>query len=469
MHPFKLLGKIGACLLALSLGSGDVLAQSAEAKARLESAVSELGSLRERINTERAPLASELRKLETELIELRRTRDRLQRAQDSRTLDLATLEAQAKAHADEASYVANLLADYLNRLNASLSVSEVQSRQPPILLALNKGDNRELAMTERLSAQLDGMEAAFGRLESLIGGERVQGKAVLPNGRVVDGSFGLMGPVTYFASADGASAGIALRGPSEMPAVVEFDEKAMPAIAGFLKTGSGSLPVDTTQGRALAIATSEESLIEHFLKGGLWMYPIAFFGLLALVIAAIKLVQLITSKDVSDEDLTRVIGLVREEKIPEAIALAERIQGPGGRLLAQGVRNASCSKELLEEFLFEILLETKPRMERGTALIMLAASVAPLLGLLGTVTGMIETFKLLTLFGTGDAKSLSSGISQALITTEFGLVVAIPALILAALVGRMATAKLGNLERLSIAFSNAMAALREERPSEATA
>ena len=114
-------------------------------------------------------------------------------------------------------------------------------------------------------------------------------------------------------------------------------------------------------------------------------------------------------------------------------------------------------RDLLDEFLFETLLTVKPKLERGITFIALAASVAPLLGLLGTVTGMIETFKLLTLFGTGDAKSLSSGISQALITTEFGLIAAIPACILGAVISRLVAAKMGKLETLMITFGNGLA------------
>jgi len=73
--------------------------------------------------------------------------------------------------------------------------------------------------------------------------------------------------------------------------------------------------------------------------------------------------------------------------------------------------------------------EFKFKMNRWLPVIALTAGVSPLLGLLGTVTGMIKTFQLISLFGAGDAKLLSSGISEALITTEFGLVVAIPALV----------------------------------------
>lgn len=90
----------------------------------------------------------------------------------------------------------------------------------------------------------------------------------------------------------------------------------------------------------------------------------------------------------------------------------------------------------------------------------ITAAAAPLLGLLGTVTGMIKTFNLITIFGTGDAKSLSSGISEALVTTELGLIVAIPALILHGILSRMAKEKLGTLEQTALSFINGVVATR---------
>ena len=87
-------------------------------------------------------------------------------------------------------------------------------------------------------------------------------------------------------------------------------------------------------------------------------------------------------------------------------------------------------------------------------LIAIASATAPLLGLLGTVTGMIHTFKLINLFGTGNAKTLASGISEALVTTEFGLIVAIPALIMHALLSRKIQGIKSTMEMTSLAFVN---------------
>ena len=118
------------------------------------------------------------------------------------------------------------------------------------------------------------------------------------------------------------------------------------------------------------------------------------------------------------------------------------------------VENANQDKELLEEVIYEQIITTQPKLERMLPLIQVTAATAPLLGLLGTVTGMIKTFRLITVFGTGDAKSLSTGISEALITTEFGLIVAIPAIILGAILSRKAKSVVASMEQTAVSFVN---------------
>lgn len=449
----------------VAFGSPD----TALAKEKLEDSIAELSEIRARISSEREPQAADLRRLENEVIELRRERERMERMVDNQSVDMASLENQIKAYDDESTYVVNLLADYFNRVNASLGVAEIPLFQPAFLEVLGVAEERALTSYENIARQMTGIESGLERSESLIGGLRVEGEAVLPGGEVGRGTMGIMGPMTYFSSNDREHAGIVVRGASERAALIEFDPKVIPEITEFLADGTGLLPIDPTLGRALAIATADETLTEHFLKGGLWMYPIAFFAVFATLIALLKVIQISGTKDISASKLEEILKLVREEKTSEAVSVAKSLPGPGARMVAQGLANMRYSKELMEEFLFEIILEEKPRLERGIPFVMLAASVAPLLGLLGTVTGMIETFKLLTLFGTGDAKSLSSGISQALITTEFGLVAAIPSLIMAALIGRMAAAKIGGLEKLLLQFSNGIAAIKEAKAEAAAA
>jgi biopolymer transport protein ExbB len=92
-----------------------------------------------------------------------------------------------------------------------------------------------------------------------------------------------------------------------------------------------------------------------------------------------------------------------------------------------------------------------------------SAAAAPLLGLLGTVTGIIKTFQLITVFGSGDVKSLSGGISEALITTKYGLIVAIPSLLIHAFLSRKAKGVIGRMETEAVAFANEISRLREDR------
>lgn len=454
-----------SCLAVLSLGfaslvSAQAPAFQADARAKLESAISELATLRQGIAAEKLPLATELRELETKVLGLRREHERMQRIVDNQSVDLASLQSQVKAYDDESAYVANLLNDYINRVNASLAVGEVADYSPKLLDILNTADTTGLTAREKISRQLAGVELALGRTEANVGGARFPGEAVLPGGKVVKGTFLELGPIGYFAS-DATHAGLITRGSSDTPSLIVFDPSASGAIESFVRTGQGSVPLDPTLGRALALATTKETFVEHFLKGGIWMWPIAFFGILALVITAFKLLDILSLKLMPQQSITEINSLLKQDKLPEALHVANQHDGPAAEMIKTGLKNYHLSRELLDEFLFETLLTVKPKLERGITFIALAASVAPLLGLLGTVTGMIETFKLLTLFGTGDAKSLSSGISQALITTEFGLIAAIPACILGAIISRLVATKMGKLETLMITFGNGLAEAKE--------
>jgi biopolymer transport protein ExbB len=117
---------------------------------------------------------------------------------------------------------------------------------------------------------------------------------------------------------------------------------------------------------------------------------------------------------------------------------------------------------VIEDAVQEALLHHTPAFQARLAFIGLCAAVAPLLGLLGTVTGMITTFKMVTLFGTSDPKVMAGGISEALITTEGGLYVAIPSLLLRGVLGSFAEASLGKLESGAISVVLGILKLRRE-------
>ena len=123
--------------------------------------------------------------------------------------------------------------------------------------------------------------------------------------------------------------------------------------------------------------------------------------------------------------LGRVAGKVNRQLREPGNANANN---PLGRVLLAAGDSGERDIDAIELLLDEAILRETPALQRGLGLLKLLAAVAPLLGLLGTVTGMILTFQSITLFGTGDPKLMAGGISQALVTTVLGLVVAIPLL-----------------------------------------
>jgi len=128
---------------------------------------------------------------------------------------------------------------------------------------------------------------------------------------------------------------------------------------------------------------------------------------------------------------------------------APRADNPLGRVLQLGMAHRNLDAESLELKLHEQVLKERPRIEAGLNWLKIIAMVAPLLGLLGTVTGMIVTFQSITLFGTGDPKTMAGGISAALVTTVLGLCVAIPTVLLHTVVNNRAQRVLHILEEQS--------------------
>lgn len=184
---------------------------------------------------------------------------------------------------------------------------------------------------------------------------------------------------------------------------------------------SGMVPfaIDPSRGQILSLILEVPTLIERIEQGGIVGYVILLLGGLALVIAVERLF---------------VLTLISARVRAQSSALDQPGNNPLGRVLKIFHDNRALDVETLELKLDEAILKEVPRLNRGLMLLKIIAVVAPLLGLLGTVTGMIITFQAITLYGTGDPKLMAGGISQALVTTVQGLCVAIPTVLLHALV-----------------------------------
>ncbi len=194
------------------------------------------------------------------------------------------------------------------------------------------------------------------------------------------------------------------------------DRRLQKTARAFASQESGYAPmvIDPTRGGLLSMLTMTPTLLERVQQGGVIGYIILTIGFLGIILVVLRLIA-----------LGRVARKVNRQLREPGNAQPDN---PLGRVLKAAGDSGERDIDAIELLLDEAILRETPALQRGLGLLKLLAAVAPLLGLLGTVTGMILTFQSITLFGTGDPKLMAGGISQALVTTVLGLVVAIPLL-----------------------------------------
>lgn len=215
------------------------------------------------------------------------------------------------------------------------------------------------------------------------------------------------------------------------------------------RSGVLNLQIDPTLGKLRSARQS--GLIEEIKAGGIWMYPILAFGLIALVVAIAKSIVIFSAKRLP-KFIEDKVDILAGSDDSAALKLANMAPRPYKNLLVSFVKNRKLEPALLEESAYEHMLSAGDNLYSGLGFLSVTAAVAPLLGLLGTVTGIIKTFSDLSIYGAGNPELMSGGISEALITTEYGLVVAIPAFIVNAVLSRRAKAILSDMEKISSSF-----------------
>jgi biopolymer transport protein ExbB len=189
-------------------------------------------------------------------------------------------------------------------------------------------------------------------------------------------------------------------------------------------------------------------------KGGIIGFVILALGAVAMVLVVLRAVFLHRAGSSINRTMDAVAPHVRAHRVEEAIAAAKRFKGSAARVVTASLRNLDRDREHLEDIVSESILHESTHLNRFGSVITMIAAVAPLLGLLGTVTGMIQTFDVITEFGTSDPKLLSGGSATALVTTELGLIVAIPCLLLGNLLGGWAERIKDDMEKAALKVIN---------------
>lgn len=216
-----------------------------------------------------------------------------------------------------------------------------------------------------------------------------------------------------------------------------------------------ALPMDISRGGALRQLTLNLSLWDQIPEGGPIVWPIlAILGLGALITLE-RLFFLLRRKIRLEKVCADIQNQAETADWQGCASLCDcYARNPVIRVVRAGIQNRTLPREDMENAVQEAILKEIPPMERFLSTMGMLAAIAPLLGLLGTVTGMIDTFHVITLHGTGDPRMMSGGISEALVTTMLGLSVAIPIMLSHTLLSRAVENTVGLMEEKAVALIN---------------
>ena len=257
---------------------------------------------------------------------------------------------------------------------------------------------------------------------------RVEGRFFDHDGVLVNGTLLRVGYVASYGASATHAGMLRPAGDGRLQLVKDADGvQAAKALASGVVLPT--LPIFLYENLEKAVELPEPKTVESILKaGGVIAYIIAALGVLAILLLIIRGATLTYYAILA----RRVRGWVQRQRSADTDSTAaelESARGPHARVLTDVIKALPLPRQAQMDAFNQSFLTELPRLDRFGALILVLAAIAPLMGLLGTVTGMIATFDTITQFGTGNPKLLSGGISEALITTELGLIVAIPAVL----------------------------------------
>jgi biopolymer transport protein ExbB len=236
-------------------------------------------------------------------------------------------------------------------------------------------------------------------------------------------------------------------------------------LGSYLKGESDLVPIDLSGGDAVRQIAYKISFLEQFETGGPVVWPIlgvAIVALFLVITRAWHLNRIHANTDHFMNEFNTMAARGDWAAADDMVARHAKRHMPVIEVIKAGLAVRDRDRETQESVLQEAILHQLPSIERGLSVLAVLGAVAPLLGLLGTVTGMINTFRVITLFGTSDPKLMSGGISEALVTTEFGLIVAIPVMLLHTLLSRRSDHIIGEMEEKAVQLTNILQARRED-------
>ncbi len=436
LHP-------GPCLNGRDAPSLAEVAEKGRQEAR--QALSELRSFREEATREQLPLENEISRLRQSLEGAREKLEQLRESRDSSDLALAELEREVSRLNAARQTAESLLGDLLD----DWSETPAAFSHPDERETAASWSAADLPLSEKIAQARPILTRIADDLLASVGG-RIEPLSVFgTDGRRVNGTGLFFGPLVYFIGDRNEVVGTVDQTDPAFPRVILAGGTEAEQIRETARTKGGFLPLDSTGGAALALRRTEPGLIGELRKGGIWIYPIVAAAAVAALVALVKWISISRirfSLRRAEPRFREIFGKDADASgLEEILNRQPSLLRPFWKMLWEE-RNSD--PDVREDILFTKLIEIRLRLTRGLAALSVIAATTPLLGLLGTVTGMISTFRRITLFGAGDPQALSGGISEALVTTKFGLIVAIPTFLLYAFLSRRAQGTASELERI---------------------
>lgn len=436
---------------------GTSFGQTAQEKAELDLklAQQQLQSLESEIIREERQLVQAVESIDDQVIAQHKSLTKLLRDEDNVIGRQRELDNELARRKGEFEYTLSSLRSYgasvKNRINPAEKQGFGAKIEEKRKMADASGDDLIGEIRNRLL--ILGMSAE--RLVDASGGQRFSGSAVGKGNVIKEGQFALAGPLGYFAADDGSLAGFTAFSAEgiDFPSIASVDD-GVEAITQLTKSGSALVPVDASMGKAIQVERTKKSVGDYVKGGGLVGYGIMGLGLVALLIALFKFLEVSRFPIPSRKEINLILDDLLSHRTEDAQGKASDLKGLGGEMVGTGVQYFCDKRRILEDALLEKLGSIQPRLERFLPFLALVAAAAPMMGLLGTVLGIMKTFAMMSAVGTGDSKAFSAGISEALITTAMGLIVAIPVIVVHGMLKSFAKAKFGQAEGVALALLN---------------
>lgn len=403
---------------------------------RITQSRNEVEAIEKKNSSDSRAYAQRMEQKEQEVKNLRNQVASQQRVVDEQLLGVDKIKERVEQWSAQSKYQKQLL----NHYNET-------TKSPGVAVS---GD--ELAILDRAEKHLEGTLAP----------QWVESRIVSADGKIINLPLLDLGPLEIGVDTQDNIAGPILREKNQEARLLDFFSSAhQKELIALKANGYGDLTFDPTLENAYKLRGSGDSLMTHLIKGGTRVVPIIIFGILSFLVSILKGFELFRLPKIDELFISNLntalatlskSGSTAKNELTETIkSLSKTLRGAQAKLVDIVLKHPE--SEHRDDLMAAFLIEYKHRIERFMGVVATSAAVAPLLGLLGTVSGMISMFKMMTVFGSGDISTVSGGISEALITTELGLVVAIPSLVVSALLTRKTRSYNSRLETFAIKLS----------------